>query len=275
MSKLETASSIEIICANFERGRVRAALFDFDGTVSLIRSGWQDVMIPLFVDELATCPDAEDRDTLLSVVRDFVDTLTGKQTIYQCLRLAEEVARRGGRPAEPLDYKYRYLDALGERIQWRLDGLANGSIDPAELRVAGSRELLLNLRERGITCYLASGTDEPFVLAEAQALELTELFDGGIAGAQDDYRAFSKAQVIERILAEHDLHGPELLAFGDGYVEIENTVAVGGIAIGAATDEEHRAGIDTWKRDRLIGAGAQVIVPDFAEHEELMDWLMP
>ena len=155
MSKLETASSIEIIDANFERGRVRAALFDFDGTVSLIRSGWQDVMIPLFVDELATCPDAEDRDTLLTVVRDFVDTLTGKQTIYQCLRLAEEVARRGGRPAEPLDYKYRYLDALGERIQWRLDGLANGSIDPAELRVTGSRELLLNLRERGITCYLA------------------------------------------------------------------------------------------------------------------------
>lgn len=274
MSNIAVGTSIEILSHSLERGRIRAALFDFDGTISLIRSGWQDVMIPLFVDELAACPEAEGRDTLLSVVRDFVDTLTGKQTIYQCLRLADEVKRRGGRPAEPLEYKYRYLDALGERIQWRLDGLADGSIEPAELRVAGSRELLENLRARGITCYLASGTDEPFVLAETEALGLTELFDGGISGAQDDYRRFSKAQVIERILADHDLHGPELVAFGDGYVEIENTVAVGGIAVGAATDEEHRAGIDAWKRDRLTGAGAHIIVPDFAEHEALMAYLM-
>jgi len=275
MSKSAVSSSVEVLAASLERGRIRAALFDFDGTISLIRSGWQAVMIPLFVDELARCPEAEDRPELERVVRDFVDTLTGKQTIYQCLRLAEEVGRRGGRPAEPLDYKYRYLDALGEHIQWRLDGLRDGTISPADLRVAGSRELLVNLRQRGITCYLASGTDEPFVVAEADALEVTELFDGGIGGARDDYHSFSKAQVIDRILTEHGLRGPELVAFGDGYVEIENTVAVGGIAVGAATDEEHADGrIDEWKRARLIGAGAHVIVPDFGEHQALMAWLM-
>ena len=29
---------------------IRYALFDFDGTISLIRQGWQDIMIPYFVE---------------------------------------------------------------------------------------------------------------------------------------------------------------------------------------------------------------------------------
>ena len=41
---------IEIINPNIIRGRIRHALFDFDGTLSLIREGWQDVMIPQMVD---------------------------------------------------------------------------------------------------------------------------------------------------------------------------------------------------------------------------------
>jgi hypothetical protein len=32
--------------------RARVVLFDFDGTVSLIRSGWMDVMIPMMVEVL-------------------------------------------------------------------------------------------------------------------------------------------------------------------------------------------------------------------------------
>ncbi len=75
------------------------------------------------------------------------------------------------------------------------------------------------------------------------------------------------------IIAEHDLHGPELVGFGDGYVEIQNVADVGGIAVGAATDEERREGIDEWKRNRLIVAGADVIIPDFREHERLLAWL--
>jgi len=62
-------------------GHLRYALFDFDGTISLIRTGWQDVMLPMMIDELAACPAAEDRETIAHVVREFVDTLTGKQTI--------------------------------------------------------------------------------------------------------------------------------------------------------------------------------------------------
>jgi hypothetical protein len=64
-----------------------------------------------------------------------------------------------------------------------------------------------------------------------------------------------------------------LLAFGDGFVEIEETKKAGGIAVGVATDEANRQGIDEWKRERLIQAGADVIIPDFREQEELIQYL--
>lgn len=263
---------IEIIDAAVQRGRIRHALFDFDGTISLIRQGWQDVMVPMMVEVLLETGTDESPAQLTPIVREFVDRLTGKQTIYQMIELAEHVRKRGAEPLDPLVYKHRYLDLLWAQIAHRVEGLRDGSIDPETMRVPGALGILETLRARGVACYLASGTDEPFVLDEADALGLTDYF-AGIYGALDDYRSFSKAMVIERIIREHDLSGPELLGFGDGYVEIQNVAEVGGIAVGVATDEAHPGELDAWKRNRLIVAGARVIVPDFREHERLLAWL--
>ena len=263
---------IEILNANLTRGRILHALFDFDGTLSLIREGWQAVMIPMMVELLLQTPEHEDPAAVEAVVKDYVTRLTGKQTIYQMLQLADEIRKRGGSPLEPLAYKYMYLDRLGERIAARLDGLKRGRIDPDELMVPGSREVLEALRRRGVACYLASGTDEPFVLDEAAALGIAACFEG-IYGAQDDYKSFSKKLLIDRIIATHGLAGPEFVAFGDGFVEIEDTKRVGGIAVGVASDEARRTGIDAWKRGRLIEAGADLIIPDFREHEALLGHL--
>ena len=267
-----SGTQIEVINAAIERGRIRHALFDFDGTISLIRQGWQGVMVPMMVDVLADLGTRESRDELSAIVREFVDRLTGKQTIYQMIELAQRVRERGGAPLAPLAYKHRYLELLWAQIEHRVAGLRDGSIDPEQMRVPGSLGILENMRERGVACYLASGTDEPYVLDEADALGLTDSF-AGIYGALDDYQSFSKAMVIEKIIGEHDLSGPELVGFGDGYVEILNVAEVGGIAVGVATDEARREGIDAWKRDRLIVAGADVIIPDFREHERLLAWL--
>ena len=266
-------TQIEIIDPNAARTQFRHALFDFDGTVSLIREGWQQVMIPMMVEILRTTPAAEDEATIHRVVTDFVTRLTGKQTIYQMIQLAEEVTKRDGHPQEPLTYKYDYLDRLWARIEGRVARLKAGEIDPAELVVPGAIEILAALRERGVTCYLASGTDEPYVIAEAVALGVTDYFDGGIYGALDDYQNFSKKMVIDRILRQHQLPGHELLTFGDGYVEIENTAAVCGLAVGVASNEAERQGIDAWKRQRLVEAGAAIIIPDFREYEALLDYL--
>jgi len=264
---------IEIINPNIPRTNFGHALFDFDGTVSLIREGWQQVMIPMMVEILRATPQAEDETTLNQVVTDFVTRLTGKQTIYQMIQLADEVKRRGGQPQDPLVYKHEYLDRLWSRIEGRVAGLKSGHIDPGEMVVPGAVDLLAALRQRGVTCYLASGTDERYVIDEARALGVAQFFNGGIYGAQDDYKNFSKQMVIDRILNEYRLSGRELVTFGDGYVEIENTAAAGGLAIGVASNEAQRQGLDAWKRQRLIEAGADLIIPDFREGDSLLRYL--
>jgi len=266
---------IEIINPHLRSARIRFrhALFDFDGTVSLIREGWQQVMIPMMVEILLATPEAEDEATITQVVTDFVTRLTGKQTIYQMIQLAAEVERRGGQPLEPLAYKHDYLDRLWVRIEARVAALKQGRLGPTSLMVPGAAKLLDELRTRGVTCYLASGTDEPYLIDEARALDVAGYFNGGIYGALDDYRNFSKKMVIERILQEHRLSGAELLTFGDGYVEIENTAVVGGLAVGVASNEAERRGIDAWKRQRLIEAGADIIIPDFREYRALLTYL--
>jgi phosphoglycolate phosphatase-like HAD superfamily hydrolase len=262
---------------SLRRGAVRSVLFDFDGTLSLIRQGWQDVMVPMMVDLLAALETGEPRADLTAVVTEFVDRLTGKQTIYQMIELCAQIEARGGQPEEPLAYKHQYLDLLWERIEHRVTGLKEGTLRARDLVVPGAPEILENLKRRGLACYLASGTDQPYVLDEAAALGLTPYFTHGgarhVYGALDQYERFSKAQVIQDILRDNDLRGENLLAFGDGYVEIEETKKVGGIAVGVATDEERRAGIDEWKRERLIQAGADLIIPDFCEQEALIDYL--
>lgn len=265
-------TNLEIIRADTARGHIRHALFDFDGTLSLIREGWQEVMIPMMVEILRATPRAESEAEIYAIVREYVARLTGKQTIYQMIELAEQVKQRGGEPLEPLAYKRMYHDLLWARIEHRIDDLENGRAAPDDMLVPGSRALLEELTGRGVTCYLASGTDEMYVKNEANLLDVTKYFQG-VYGALDDYKTFDKHMVIQRIMRENDLRGPELVAFGDGYVEIEDTHNAGGIAVGVATDEAARQGIDAWKRERLIQAGADVIIPDFSRHEALIEYL--
>jgi len=265
---------IEIINREIPRGQVRFAIFDFDGTLSLIRQGWQGVMVPMMVDILAATPRAEPREELAVLVREYVYRLTGRQTIYQMLQLVEEVEKRGGVARTALEYKHEYLALLWEQIRGRVEDLKAGRAAPEDHLVPGSRDALEGLAARGITMYLASGTDLPYVTDEAEALGIAPFFGGGIYGALDNWESFSKRALIADLVSRHGLSGPQLLMFGDGYVEIENCKEVGGIAVGVATNEETRHGIDEWKRERLIGAGADLIVPDFREAERLLAFLL-
>ena len=266
--------AIEILHPDIQRGYIRHALFDFDGTISLIREGWQAIMEAMMVEILMATPERESEEHIRQTVREFITELTGKQTIYQMIRLSEEVAQRGGKPTDPLEYKENYHQQLLDRIQDRLDGLEANRLQPEEMVVPGSLEMLRRVKEKGVVCYLASGTDEKFVLHEANLLGIAAYFDG-VYGAQDDYKNYSKRKVIQRIIQDNDLKGPELVAFGDGYVEIEDTKGVGGIAVGVATNEDTRTGVNEWKRARLIRAGADIIIPDFRGYQATLHYLFP
>ncbi len=254
------------------RPGITHVLFDFDGTLSLVREGWPEVMVPMFVEMLPRRSD-DTEESLRRLVTDDIMRLNGKQTIYQMMQLAERVRERGGAPREPLWYKHEYLRRLDARILSRTDSLRCGTISPDSLLVSGSRALLENLQRRGVALYLASGTDEPFVLEEARLLDVAKYFGRHIYGAQDDYKQFSKKMVIERILRENRIAGEHLLSFGDGYVEIENTKEVGGLAVAVASDEANNGSgrMDEWKRRRLLGVGADAVIPDYRDGAALLE----
>jgi phosphoglycolate phosphatase len=263
----------EIIRAGASASKARVAIFDFDGTVSLIRTGWVDIMIPLCVEYLAALKTGESEEQLRAVVEDFVWHLTGKETIYQMMALADAIRARGGTPQEPLAYKKIYLDRLWTRISGRIEGLRSGHIEPEQFMVPGSRELLEALRERGLQLYLASGTDDANVKEEAALLDVARYFDGRIYGAQDDLKSFSKALLVRQLVSGAGHSGEQLLVVGDGYVEIEEVKKVGGTAVGVASAEPECLTIDEWKRKRLIGVGADFIVPNYLNLQELLSTL--
>ncbi len=257
------------------RPQISHVLFDFDGTLSLIRQGWPEIMVPMFVEMLPPLPDETD-EMRRQLCHDDIMRLNGKQTIYQMIQLAERIKERGGSPREPLWYKHEYLRRLNEKIECRQAGLRSGKLPRDEWLVYGARSFLEVLQSRGLSLYLASGTDEEFVKQEAELLGVTPFFGRHIYGALDDYKQFSKKIVIERILRENNIPGDQLLSFGDGYVEIQNTKEVGGLAVAVASDEANNGAgrFDEWKRTRLFGVGADVAIPDFRDAAALLDRIL-
>lgn len=263
---------VEQLRSGVSAKKARICIFDFDGTISLVRSGWMDVMRPMMIEILLDLKTGESEEDLRHVVEDFVWRLTGKQTIYQMIELADQIRKRRGQPLDPLVYKKMFLDRLHRRIRHRLEELRQAKVSPEKYLVPGARKLVLALRERGLSLYLASGTDQEYMREEARLLDIAPYFDG-VYGALDDYESFSKKALIQQLLSTPGVRGDEFLGFGDGYVEIENIKEVGGVAVGVATAEPECEVVDEWKRQRLVGVGADFIIPNFLCHDELMHTL--
>ncbi len=257
---------------------VRHAVFDNDGTISTLRQGWEQIMAPVMIRAiLGDRYEAADERLYRKVrqrVLDYIDKSTGIQTIVQMEGLVEIVREFGIVPAdEVLDrfgYKRIYNEALMQMVNDRIVRLHRGQFDVTDFTVKGAVEFARALRRRGITLYLASGTDHADVVHEAQVLGHAELFNGGIYGAAGDIDSCSKKMVLDRILSENNLQGPELAVFGDGPVELREARKRDGLAVGIASDEVRRYGLNLDKRARLIKAGAHVVVPDFSQREELL-----
>jgi phosphoglycolate phosphatase len=256
--------------------RPRCAVFDFDGTLSLIRGGWTDIMVTMMVDHLRTLPrTTEDESTLRKSVQHYVLGLNGKPTIYQMQRFATEITARGGTPDDPKQYHQEYLRRLGERIDERKRRLRAGEITADDLLVPGARAFLTALTNAGLELTLASGTELEFIQEEARVLEIDHFFEGRIFGPGDDPHVFSKRQVMRDLLIRHNITGTALIGVGDGVVETLDMSELGGLSIGVASDELHRSGnLEPWKRDRLVESGAHLIIPDYTAAEELAEHLL-
>lgn len=266
---------LEVIQDPPKGGGIEHALFDFDGTVSLIREGWEQVMAPVMYESIA--PGQEPTPALRQEVLEYIDESTGIQTILQMEHLVEMVRAAGHVPEDQIldaqGYKDIYIGRLREVIKDTVAALEAGEGDPAENRVPGSLEFIQHLSERGVTLYVASGTDQPDVRREAACVGIADLIDGGIFGALRTYKDFSKEVFIRELLEKHELAGPELVVFGDGPVEIRLAHQAGALAVGVASSPERDSVPDPARRERLIKAGAHLIIPDFSRWPELLDYL--
>src|SRR5687767_12168084 len=122
MQSASFAGLVEFARSFAPRPAISQVLFDFDGTLSLIREGWPEVMLPMFVEMVPSLP-GESEQAKRALLYDDIMRLNGKQTIYQMIQLAERIRERGGKPNEPLWYKKEYLRRLDERIESRREGL--------------------------------------------------------------------------------------------------------------------------------------------------------
>jgi len=274
-------TEIELCRESIPLGHVKHAVFDHDGTVSTLRQGWEQIMAPVMIKAILGEQYETADEALYHKVRDgvldYIDKSTGIQTIVQMEALVEMVRESGLVPAEKIrdkfGYKEIYNDALMEQVNKRIEKFRRAELDITDYTVKGALEFIGALKQRGITLYLASGTDREDVAAEAEALGYADLFDGGIYGSVGDITKYSKKMVIEKIMTDNNLQGPELTVFGDGPVELRECIKREGIAVGVASDEIRRHGLNLEKRTRLIRAGAHLIIPDFSQQSQLVKLL--
>ncbi len=248
---------------------------DWDGTTSLTRGGWADIMARLYAEHLPPFA-GEDETARRKFARAELMTLNGKPSIHQMAHLAELVQRRGGRAETAETYHDEFQRRLKTEVRLRLERVRREQPGTDSLLVRGVRALFEALRTRGITVTLATGSVLHEVREETELLDVARYFDAVHGPDSLDDRSFSKRATIAGLLRDRGVRGETLMAFGDGPVEIAETKAVGGIAIAVASDEEnHGSGrVDATKRETLLAAGADGVIPDFFHAREIITALI-
>lgn len=275
-------SEIEIVASDLTKAKIEHAIFDHDGTISTLRQGWETIMEPVMVrtilGESYQSVDEEIFQRVTNRVREYINQSTGIETIIQMEALVQMVREFGivdqSKVLSAEAYKEIYIRALIESVDRRLRKLRSGELDILDLSIKGAVDFLRELKKRGVKLYLASGTDQEYVVREAQALGYAELFEGRIYGYTGRGSVNTKRRVVQEIIGQNRLAGTHLACFGDGPVELRETKRAGGIAVGVASDEVRRYGLNQAKRSRLIKGGADIIIPDFSQADTLMEILM-
>lgn len=281
-AKYHPDSEIEIITTWHKPPEIKHAIFDNDGTISTFRQGWEYIMAPMMVRAILGDRYDDAGETTLKKVRsavdDLIDKTTGIQTLRQMLHLGELVREFGfvaeGDILDAHGYKEIYNEDLIAMVRRREAKLRRGEISTDDLSIKNAIPFLKVLYEKGIRLWLTSGTDTADVRHEAEVLGYAYLFEERIFGATGDIDAEAKKMVLDSIL---DSIGKDdaasIITFGDGPVEIRETHKRGGLTAGVASNELRRYGLNPSKRTRLIKAGADIIIPDFAQPEILLGLL--
>lgn len=275
-------SEIEIINKWKEKLQIKHAIFDHDGTISTLREGWELIMSPMMIKailgEKYNTSDEALYQNVQTRVDEFIDKTTGIQTLAQMKGLLDLIREfgyvTGEKMLDEFGYKKIFNDELLKMVKVREEKFRRGELALEDFTLKNAVPFLKKLYDAGIQLYLASGTDEEDLKREARVLGYDYLFEGRIYGSVGDITKEAKKIVLDRIL---DIIGEsaygKIVTFGDGPVEIRETKKKDGVTIGIASNELRRYGLNKHKRTRLIKAGADIIVPDFSQDNQLLGLL--
>ncbi len=277
-----SGTSVELI--NIKKaGLPRIVIFDHDGTISTLRQGWEPIMKEVTMNAiLGSCKETvlqEELNIIETAAVEMIEKTTGIQTIIQMHHLRDMVRSFGFVPEEkiltPLEYKNIFNDKLLAMVSARVKLFKQGMLNLNDVTMKGAIQFLELLKSKGISIYLASGTDQEDVRKEAAVLGYADFFNGGIFGSVGDVSYDPKRMVIETIIKDlpADIKPWECYVFGDGPVEMREAAKRGFTRIGLVSDEKQRFGINPDKRSRLILGGAQALIPDFSWVPALTDYL--
>jgi len=263
----------------FDGSNITTVLFDFDGTLSRERDGWVNVMVATNSAALAQAvPEMSPEEAVDWVIQD-IERSIGIPTYMQMKQLTAEIERRGGRALPPGRYKKMYISAVEAMVNSRHAKFENNEIDAERLRMPGALELLKALAEKvgKEALYLASGTDIEPIKHSVKLLGYTDFFGDRVmaSGSLSSLEQCAKKSVVQRLLNDHHVQPEQLLCFGDGAPEIQYTREAEGIGVGVLSpdqsDYESQGHFTVaQKRERLISAGAHVLVSDFRDAAQLV-----
>lgn len=241
------------------------AAIDFDGTMSLIRMGWQSVMHRIMKDALLPWhPRPEQLDSEIS---GYIARSTGQPSVIQMAWVDEHVLLYGGPHHGAQYYLDQFSAALSSQIDTRIASMTDDASADRHM-VPGARAFLQMLKARGVALALVSGTERHHLIRESQALRIHDLFDAGIYGPGAHHPTFTKLEALQHLVNYFTIPPGGLVSVGDGPVEIQAGRAVHGYCIGVASHEES-GGLDEAKRSHLLHAGADAITPHFRHIDAL------
>ncbi len=241
------------------------AAIDFDGTLSLVRMGWQVVMHEVMKRALA--PYHPHLDRIDAEITGYIARSTGQPSIIQMAWVDEHVHLYGGPHHGAQHYLDQFSHAMSDRINHRIATMTS-NVTADRHMIRGARAFLQRLTNRGVHIALVSGTEYHHLVRESTALGIAPFFDAGIFGPGAHAPGFTKAEAMAALVERYELLPGQLLSIGDGPVEISAGKSLDGYCIAVASDEE-TGELDIHKRTHLLHAGADAVIANFLPLDRL------